>query len=171
MPVTHCIPTFIRSKSGQFPPPETLDPALPFSLSVTSEVHQAPRYQDTVNTNDNTAAFLNKSFFFIYYSYRKMSLMVLTHPPPQRKPNCSSLHLQKTPANPSRTGDPSSDLPQINSSTIRCKIPSQKVRWHLPWLCLPTAHSSQHEAECPNASSVKKLLPWKDNYLLCSEIS
>lgn len=158
----HLYKVQIRAVSS---PPETLDPALPFSISVTAEVHQAPRYQDTVKTNDNTAAFSNKSFF---YSYRKMRLMVLTHPPSK---GSTSLQLQKTPANPSRTEDLSSGLLQINSSTIRCKIPSQKVGWHLPWLCLPTAHGSQHKAECLNTSSVKKLLPWKDNYLLHSETS
>lgn len=48
---------------GAFTPPKTLDPALPASISVTSEVHPAPCYQDTVETSNNTPAFPNNWFF------------------------------------------------------------------------------------------------------------
>lgn len=74
-------------------PPETLDPALPFSISVTAEVHQAPRYQDTVKTNDNTAAFSNKSFFLFIQENEVNG----THSPTlQRK------HITSTPENSSK---------------------------------------------------------------------
>lgn len=79
--LTNCIAAFIKSKLGGIPPLETLDPALPISISVTSEVHQAPCCQDTVETNDNTAAFSNNYLVLFFFLCGKMRLMVLTHPP------------------------------------------------------------------------------------------
>lgn len=104
--LTNRTAAFIKSKLGGGPSPETLDPALPISISVTSEVHQVPCYQDTVETNDNTAAFSNNYlvFFFFFSPMRKNEVNGTHSPTPQRSQTevCALLQLQETPANPPR---------------------------------------------------------------------